>query len=870
MKHIGWYIIMMAVMLGWVTDLQAQQISVSAPSRVAAGENFRVAYTINTRDVEEFRLGGVPEALEVIAGPYTSSQSSYQMINGHTSSSSSVTITYTLYAAKAGNYTIGASHALVNGKRLTSRAAKIVVSGHARNTNGAPAMHNSNASNYDEPRMRQAGSAISGSDLFIKVSANKKSVHEQEPILLTYKVYTQVELTQLEGKMPDLKGFHTQEVALPQQKTFHTEMVNGRPYKCVTWSQYVMYPQMTGKLTIPSITFKGIVVQQNRNVDPMEAFFNGGSGYVEVHKDIKAPGITLNVSPLPTRPANFSGGVGKFNISASLDKNTVKAGDPVTLRVVIGGIGNLKLLKQPQVNFPKDFDKYDAKVTDKTRLTANGVEGNMIYDFLAVPRNQGTYTIPAVEFTYYDTNANAYKTIKSQAFTLTVDKGDGSSSSSADYSAQEKDIRPLKLGKTKFHDIDDLFYGSFGYWTSLLVPLLAFVALLIVFRKRALENADIVKMRSNKANKIATKRLKKAHKLMEQGKQGDFYDEVLRALWGYVSYKLNIPVENLSRDNIVEKLSMHTVDEATIHKFTEALDECEFERYAPGDAKGNMNKTFDTAMTGIMEIENAINAARKAHKTRAKADRKEFSFVVTLAVMLTMSLSASAVTKQNADDEYKKGNFQQAIKDYEELLKNGSSAEVYYNLGNAYYRTDNITRAVLNYERAHLLSPGDEDINVNLQFVRGKTIDKITPESEMFFVTWYKALVNFTSVDNWAKAGIISIIVALVLVLVYLFAPQLMLRKMGFFGGIACFVVFLLCNLFAYQQKQVIVNRTGAIVMSPAVNVKKTPAKSSTDEFVIHEGTRVDITDKTMAGWRGIKLADGREGWMETKHLEEI
>ena len=238
------------------------------------------------------------------------------------------------------------------------------------------------------------------------------------------------ELTQY---MADLKGFHTQEVALPQQKAFHSEMVNGRQYKCVTWSQYVMYPQMTGKLEIPSITFKGLVVQQNRNVDPMEAFFNGGSGYVEVHKDIKAPGMTINVLPLPSRPANFSGGVGKFNISASIDKKEVKAGDPVTIRVVVGGVGNLKLLKQPVVTLPKDFDKYDAKITDKTRLTSNGVEGNMVYDFLVVPRNQGSYKIPPVEFTYYDTSSNSYKTIKTQAFDLTVSKGDGSTGGSQDY-----------------------------------------------------------------------------------------------------------------------------------------------------------------------------------------------------------------------------------------------------------------------------------------------------------------------------------------------------------------------------------------------------------------------------------------------------
>ncbi len=865
MKKIGWYIILLLMMLGYHVHVDAQHISVSAPSHVAAGENFRVAYTINTSDVEEFRMGGVQEGLEVIAGPYTSSQSSYQMINGHTSSSSSVTITYTLYAAKNGSFTIGASHAVVGGKRLSSRPVKIQVSGHAQRTNGAPNMHGQNS--YDQPHMRSAGSAISGSDLFIKVSASKKRVHEQEPILLTYKVYTQVDLTQLEGKMPDLKGFHTQEVPLPQQKTFHTETVNGRPYKCVTWSQYVMYPQMTGRLEIPSITFKGIVVQQNRNVDPMEAFFNGGSGYVEVKKDIKAPGITLQVDPLPQRPANFSGGVGKFNISASLDKKEVKAGEPITLRVVVGGIGNLKLLKQPVVNFPKDFDKYDAKVTDKTRLTANGVEGNMVYDFLAVPRNQGSYTIPSVELTYYDTGKNAYKTIKTQPFKVEVEKGDGTSAESEDFASQDKDIHTIKLGKAEQHKANEIFFGSFGYWISLLMPLIAFVVLLIVFRRRAIENADIVKKRSNRAGKIATKRLRLANKLMLQGKQGEFYDEVMRALWGYMSYKLNMPAEKLNRDNIRETLGRHFVDDATIEKFTTALDECEFERYAPGDAAGNMNRTFESAMTAIMDIENAINEARKNQKKHPAG----YSFVWLLLAMICFgSTSAKAVTKNNADTEYQKGNYQQAIRDYEEILKNGESAEIYFNLGNAYYRTDNITKAVLNYERARLLSPGDDDINFNLQFARSKTIDKITPQSEMFFVTWYKSLVNFTSVDNWAKTGILCIVMALLLVLLYLFGPQLMLRKIGFFGGLAFFVIFLLSNLFAFQQKQALDNRTGAIIMTPSVNIKKTPAKNSADQFVLHEGTRVDIIDKGMTDWRCIRVGDGREGWIETKAIEEI
>lgn len=840
----------------------SQVIRVSVPSRVEAGENFRVSFKVTTQDVDDFRSGlHSTDVVEVIAGPYTSSESSFQMVNGHTSTSSSITYTYTLYAAKSGVYNIPAAHARVGGKQISSSPAKVTVVGSAQGRgNNSPKMHEDD--NY-QPHMRAAGSAISGRDLFIKVSANKKKVYEQEPILLTYKVYTLVDLTQLEGKMPELTGFHTQEIPLPQQKSFHIERVNGKPYRTVTWSQYVMYPQMTGKMEIPSITFKGIVVQQNRSVDPFEAFFNGGSGYVEVKRNIVAPSIKIDVLPLPQKPANFSGGVGKFNISAQLNKNELKAGDPLSLRIVVGGIGNLKLIKQPVVNFPKDWDKYDPKVTDKTKLTSNGLEGNMIYDILAVPRNQGHYTIPPVELTYYDTSLNQYKTIKTQSFEIEVAKGDGSRSSVVDYSKdQPKDIKDIKKGDAELHSVDNFFFGSVGYLMSLLIPFVAFVALLVIFRKRAIDNADLVKMKGKKANKIATKRLRQANKLMLAGKSNEFYDEVLRALWGYVGDKLNMPAEKLSRENISEKLQSHNVDDNTISKFVSAIDDCEMMRFAPGDPEGNMNKTFESAMTAIMEIENVMK--KKSNKAKA------FGFSFVLMILMLMPLSANAITKQNADDEYAKGNYQQAIKDYQEILKTGVSSEIYYNLGNAYYRTDNITQALLAYERALQLSPGDNDIRFNLQYARSKTIDKITPETEMFFVTWYHSLVNFTSVDRWANTAIVSIVMALLLILVFLFAPQMWARKSGFYGSAAFLLLFAFANLFAFQQKHELETKQGAIVIAPTVNVKKTPAASGTDVFVIHEGTRVDITDRGMKQWRGIKLADGREGWLKTSQIEEI
>lgn len=855
------YLLLLQLVLFSMVLAYGQRLVVSVPSNVSVGENFRLTYTVGTINAsDEIQIGKVPDAFEVITGPYVSWQSSYQMAKGHTSSSSSKTYTFILYASKKGTYTIPAASVVVNGKKLTSKTARVQVSGKVQSSNGVPRMHDDSDG---QPRMRNAGTPISGSDLFIKVSANKRRVHEQEPILLTYKVYTLVNLSKLDGKMPDLTGFHTQEIQLPQQKSFHIERVNGRPYRCVTWSQYVMYPQMTGKLEIPSITFEGTVSQQNRNVDPFEAFFNGGSGYIEVKRSIKAPGITVQVDPLPKRPANFSGGVGKFNISAQISKTKVKANDPITVRVVVGGVGNLKLIKQPEVNFPKDFDKYDAKVMDKTKLTQSGVEGNMVYDFLAVPRNQGNYVIPAVEFVYYDVDANAYKTIKTQSFNLEVEKGDGNASTAIDYGdLKNKDIHPIKEGDFEVQDIADIFYGSPKYWGTLSLLFVVFVGVLVIFRKRAIESADVTRLKIKKANRIATKRLQHANKLMLNNEHDKFYDEVLRTLWGYVGDKLNIPVEQLSKDNIAEKLAQRNVNEDTVNMFVKAVDECEYNRYAPGDTKGNMNQTFEAAMTAIIKIEGVLSGVKKR--------RPRMFFLSVLVLAWAFSVPAGAITKKNADDEYKKGNYVQAIRDYEELLKKGPSVELYYNLGNAYYRVDNITRAVLNYERALKLSPGDEDIRFNLQMARSKTIDKITPKSEMFFVTWYKSLVNITSVDGWAKTAMFSLAVALVLVLCYLFGRKLIMRKAGFYGAVAFMVLFVLSNVFAYAQMQILTQRSGAVVVSPSAALRKTPVPNSEYNSIIHEGSRVEIVDDTMKDWKLVELEDGREGWMLSSQMERI
>lgn len=843
------------VYIAYASFAYGQKFVAEAPSDVSVGEQFRLTYTISTQDVAGFTVGSIPDAFEVLIGPTQSFQSSFQSINGHTTSSRTITYTYVLYANKKGSFTIPAASIYVGKKKLTSNSVRVNVGGGA----------SGNSSRQGAPRSHSSSRRISGSDLFIKVSASKSRVHEQEPILLTYKVYTLVDLTQLTGKMPDLKGFHTQEIQLPQQKNFKIETFNGRPYKTVTWSQYVMFPQMTGKLEIPSITFNGVVALQDRSVDPFEAFFNGGSGYVEVKHSLKAPGVSLQVDPLPARPAGFSGGVGVFDMSATVSASSVKTNEPVTIRVTVSGTGNLKLIKAPVVKFPKDFDTYDVKTTDKTKLTVNGVEGSVVYEYLAVPRNQGQFKIPAVEFIYYDVKTDSYRTLKSDAFTLDVDKNpkDASAGGGAGVGTgiqQDMDIRDIRYDSVD--PGDGIGWWSTEYRMTMGLFVLLFIALAVARRYVGRVGADDEGSKMRKANKVATKRLKKAKKLMLENKQDEFYDEVLRALWGYIGNKLNISVEQISRDNISQKLSEKNVGEGIISEFIGALDECEFARYAPGDAKGNMTKTFDTAMGVITKIEEEM-----------KKNSSRRNLMVLIAVFLMMCIapgSLHAVTKEDADRAYNQKQYHQAIKSYESLLRSGGSVDLYYNLGNAYYRTGNISRAIINYERALLLDQGDEDVRHNLKIANSKTVDKIVPRSRVFFVEWYNSLRNCIGIDKWINLGFISLALIFVFAVFYLFPKRVLIQKIGFFGSLFFAVIFLFSTLFAYEQNQKLISHSEAVIVSPIVLIKKSPSSGGMDLFILHEGAKVEILDGVLMDWKEIRLPDGRKGWVESSHIERI
>ncbi|MBM6735041.1 protein BatD [Mediterranea massiliensis] len=576
----------------------------SAPDAVAVGDQFRLSYTVNTQKVKNFRAPSI-KGFDVLMGP--SRSYSMQSINGNTTET--LTFTYILLAQKEGEYTIPGATITANGDQMLSNSVKIKV----LPADKANSSQSGNAQSTS--RSSSSGTSISNNDLFITATASKTTAYEQEAILLTYKIYTVVDLRGFDNvKLPDFKGFHSQEVELPNDRRWGLEHYKGRNYHSTIYRQFVLFPQQSGKLTIDAARFDASIEKMDAIDDPFEAFFNGGAGSIQIKKTLMTPKLTIDVKPLPAgKPADFSGGVGEFNISSSINSTKVKTNDAITVKVVISGTGNLKLVGEPEVKFPEDFEVYDPKVDSKFRLTNAGLSGNKVIEYLAIPRNAGTYKIPAIKFSYFDIKSRSYKTLTTEEYTVQVEKGAGNASQTiANFTNKEdlkvlnEDIRFIKQNDVKLSPKGEYFFGSMGYWLFYIIPGLIFIACFLIYRKQIAANANVAKVRTKKANKVAVKRMKQAGKLLAANEKDAFYDEVLKALWGYISDKLSIPVSQLSKDNIEEELRKYGVAEDLIKEFLNALNSCEFARFAPGDANQAMDKVYTDSLEVISKMENSI------------------------------------------------------------------------------------------------------------------------------------------------------------------------------------------------------------------------------------------------------------------------
>lgn len=600
-------IIILMALIAYSTQMLADKVSftASAPDAVVVGDQFRLSYTITTQKVKDFRAPSI-KGFDVLMGPSRSQQSNTQIVNGNVTSTSSITFTYILMANNAGEYTIPGASIVADGDQMVSNSVRIKV---------LPQDQGSSNSSSSSSTHSSSGTGVSNQDLFITASASKTNVYEQEAFVLTYKIYTRESNLQLNNaKLPDFKGFHSQEIEMTTNARWTPEHYQGRNYYTTVYRQFVLFPQQSGKLYIDPAQFQMTVGKPVQSDDPFDAFFNGGSNVIEIKKSISTPKIAINVNPLPAgKPADFSGGVGEFNISSSINNKELKTNDAITIKLVISGTGNLKLISNPEIKFPDDFEVYDPKVDNQVRLTREGLTGNKVIEYLAIPRHAGTYKIPGVSFSYFDIRSKSYKTLKTEEYVINVEKGVGNAdqvianfTNKEDLKVLGEDIRYIKQNEVTLQPKGSFFYGSMTYWLFYIIPALAFIIFFIIYRKQAAENANVAKMRTKKANKVATKRMKLAGKLLSENKKDAFYDEVLKALWGYISDKLNIPVSRLSKDNIEEKLRNHGVNEELIKEFLNALNDCEFARFAPGDENQAMDKVYSSSIEVISKMENSI------------------------------------------------------------------------------------------------------------------------------------------------------------------------------------------------------------------------------------------------------------------------
>lgn len=573
-----------------------------APNAVVMGQQFRLAYTVNAEaKASDLRIPELAD-FDVLMGPSTSSSMSTQIINGSVSSETAFTFTYILMPKKEGTFNIGAASIKVKGANYTSNAVSVKV---------LPPDKASEASGGDNSGQ---SASIGKDDYFVRMEISNRNVYEQEGFLVTFKLYAARMCGLENAKFPEFEGFLAQEIEQPNPQ-WTQDHYNGRNYFTVVLKQTVLYPQRSGKLTIESGKFDAIIrIPTQRKIRSIFDEFE--DAYTNVRKVLVSSPVTIDVKSLPSgKPTSFSGAVGNFTMTSDINSNNVKTNDAVTIKLKISGNGNIKLIKSPEVIFPNDFDTFDPKVETDLKTTTAGVSGSKTIEYMAIPRYAGDFEIPAISFSYFDPKSATYKTLKSEPYKLHVEQGEGGSSNSpvvSNFSNKEsvkylgKDIRFLKVKDYNFVANNDIFFGSFMYYMCYLVPAILFIVFFFIYRKQVKENSNIALVRTKKANKIAVKRLKNAGKLMKENKKEEFYDEVLRALWGYLSDKLNISQASLTKDNVETELTRYGVDETLINEFMDILNTCEFARYAPAQASDAMDKLYELTVDAIGKMENTI------------------------------------------------------------------------------------------------------------------------------------------------------------------------------------------------------------------------------------------------------------------------
>jgi len=621
MKKVAIYMIILLLLGGPFVLMANKQVSfvASSPQEVKLGDQFEIVYQINAK-ADNF----IPpnfKGLTVLSGPNTSSSSGIQIINGSMSQSYSLTYAFVVMANRVGQISCDPAHVTVDGKKYASNSLRIkVIKGNSARAS---------ASNVVKQGGNNAGIAASGNsatnkDVFVKASVNNKNPFLGQQLVLTYRIYTRLPVSNLAiNKVSSIKGFWSKDL-LADNATLqqHNETINGHQYVVATIRKQALIPQQTGKLTIDPMELVCNVqvrlqAKRRSSNDPFGDFFNDpffNQNVRNIKKTLVSNSVNIRVKNLPAKgkPDSFAGAVGDFSFNASVDKKDLSTNDALTYTISVSGSGNIQLIDSPSVTFPSDFETYDPKIVSNISNTNQGVTGTKKFEYLAIPRNPGDFTIKPVYFSFFNPRDRKYHTFHSDSINIHVSKGEGDSGIVYSGNGQEdihflgKDIRHIKEGPYHFRKANDFFFGSYLYIGLALLPIILLLLILILWRILKNRRANVSLLKNRKANKVSRQRLMKAQKMKKQANDKGFYDEIALALWGYIADKFNMQSSDLSMDTVKEKLLQKQVSEETIKGFMDTLNNVEFARFAPGDVRGKMENIYTEAMRAIMQAEKSL------------------------------------------------------------------------------------------------------------------------------------------------------------------------------------------------------------------------------------------------------------------------
>lgn len=854
----------------------AQSIKVDVQNLVGLDETFNVTFSIEgTEDISDFNWSP-GEDFQLVWGPSTSTSHSYQMINGRSSSSTQKSWTYVLKPLREGSFQIGSATAKVGGNTVRSSIATVqVLANGAPSGSGRSANSNQGAQSRgnDDSRQSRGASQVSGDDIFLRLAVSKRSAVVGEPLTVTLKLYTRLQITGFDDlKLPVFNGFWSQDLDNISQISFDRESYDNMIYNSAVIRNYVIIPQQSGTLTIDPAELVCIVAIHN-NSGGNSIFDSLFDDYTQVRKRLSTAPVKVDVSPLPSgAPSSFSGAVGSYRMTASLSKDEIKTNDAATLKITVSGNGNLSLLDTPKVRFPMDFESYDPEVT--TNASRGGTSGDKVFEIPFIARTEGEYTIDPVEFTFYDTATRRYETLRSDPLHINVLKGDAAAAASSprgqetapsfkqsEVKSLGEDISFIKTGDGKLRDKGSFVVRKGWYW-ALLAMMLVAAALYLLIRSMLLKSrSDVVRTRSRRATKMALRRLSDAKACLGRDDRTGFYTELHNALNGFAADRLSLDMTDMSKENIAENLSSRGVSDTLVDSFTSLLDECEFARYAPSGDSSEMKTHYDKAVSVISSIASGI-----------KKSGRPAALMLLLPLMLLGSFEMSAQDPwPEGEKAYAEGRYEDAMDAWTSILEEGKeSAELYYNIGNAAWRTGDKAHAILAYERALKLDPSFDDARDNLAYVNARITDSFSPDSEFFLVTFLRKFCYiFTSnVWAWCAAGFLALL--MFLLVVFLTSGSRGWKMTSFIGGFAALLLFVFSLSFSLWQSNGYFSEEYGIVTSPVTSVKSSPGADSKDLFLLHEGTKVRYSGSKVEDWAEISIPDGRKGWISSSSAEVI